>query len=273
MAGRSSPKAKSILTRAQTAAPESPKLGICYKCAGRTKHICKNCGKKACDKHSQKRKIQGLDVMRRICDECSEVQLKHEGKSELEQEIAQMKLDLERALLERDQLDKRIEETKNTRQQLSNQIDKVKELRSASENELQGRLEEETRKDGEIRKEIDKLQMKLDEINSEERKLNEECGRIEQELEGLRREELQLREEKTNLMRTLQDIDMKEKSSIPLSHLRALACDVCRRRLDMTYRPRSSQLQARPLTSSVTSLPRPSPPVHPPDKKKDCCLM
>jgi len=275
MAGRSSPKAAPVLMRAQTAVVEGPKVGICCKCASRTKHNCKACGRKACDKHSQKRKVQGLEIVRRICDNCSETQLKREGKSELELEIAQMRLDMQRALEENEQLGKRIEEVKVTKQQFLTQIDRVKEQRTKADAEIQAKLDKETARDNEIRNSIDKLQHSLDETNSAERALNEESTSLDRELESLRKEALSLREEKTSLMHTLQDIDLKEKSSVPLAHLRALACDVCRRRLDMTYRPRRSMQQPGAVTSSVTSLPRPSAalPVVPADKKKDCELM
>jgi len=219
--------------------------------------------------------VQGLEIVRRICDNCSETQLKREGKSELELEIAQMRLDMQRALEENEQLGKRIEEVKVTKQQFLTQIDRVKEQRTKADAEIQAKLDKETARDNEIRNSIDKLQHSLDETNSAERALNEESTSLDRELESLRKEALSLREEKTSLMHTLQDIDLKEKSSVPLAHLRALACDVCRRRLDMTYRPRRSMQQPGAVTSSVTSLPRPSAalPVVPADKKKDCELM
>ena len=274
MAGRSSPKAAPILLRAQTTVPEGPKVGICYKCASRTKHGCKACGKKACDKHSQKRKVQGLEIIRRVCDNCSETQLKREGKSELELEIAQMKLDMQRALEENEQLGKRIEESKAAKQQLLTQIDRVKTQRAKADADIQAKLDYETERDNSLRNAIDQLQHSLDETNSSERALNEECVALEKELESLRKDALSLREEKTSLMHTLQDIDLKAKSSVPLANLRKLACDVCRRRLDMTYRPRRSMQQGGAVTNSVTSLPRPAAqPVPQARNKEDCAVM
>lgn len=272
-----------VLNRAQTMQSDPSR---CYKCEVKAKRYCAVCRKPVCKKHFLKRKVHPeSDKPTRICEDCCEGQVRLEGKNDLEQQKQRLLAEIDNAKSETSQLDKRIEEAKTLKQRLIDQIQKVKEQTERRDSELQAKLKKVVADGDIVRQEIDAQQSVLNECNAKEREMNEKSAGMEKELDSLRKEAITLRDEKADLLRTLQDIDQKEKSSIPLAHLKAIACPVCKKRLDDTYRPRRSMAQESLTASRTTHLGAnipPRPPAEPQPslpssrgcgKSKDCQLM
>ena len=212
--------------------------------------------------------------------------MRREGKNDLEQQKLKIIADIEAARTESLSLARRIEESRGLKEKLLVQIQRTKGESQEVDSKLQDKLKKIISEGDIVRHDIEELQGSLDESNARERRLNEQTAGMEKELDELRKEAIILRDEKADLLRTLQDIDQKEKSSIPLAHLKNVACVPCKKRLDDTYRPRRS-IGQESLTASRTSFPRASFPPRAPaapvqempssdracGKGKDCSLM
>lgn len=282
----SSPRSIPPLLKSSTMLSETPG-NRCYVCGAKAKRTCELCRKSVCKKHFTKRKpTQGVEKAVRICEVCIEGQVRREGKNDLEQQKLKLIADMESAKVESLSLAKRIEESRCLKEKLLAQIQKTKRESQETDGKLQEKLKVVISEGDVVRKDIEGLQSSLDDSNAKERQLNEQTAGMEKELDELRKEAILLRDEKADLLRTLQDIDQKEKSSIPLLQLKTAACPACKKRLDDIYRPRRS-ITHESLTSSRSSFPKVSLPSRAPaapsqeiptsgrecGKGKDCSIM
>ena len=256
----SSSLSSSLSTSFHSSKAEGKECHICGEKFGMLSNLkkdCTRCHRAVCKTHSLKRKELGdPQKLLRVCDLCDEELIKEEIRVEMEAQISDMATDIKTATEENGRRSRENREKIAILNNLEHEIAKTEKMHRQKDQALQERLIEEQQKSEKARSTIEKLQRNLEDSHKLETVMAETCKTVDKQIEDLNTETQTLRERKEDLAQYIQELEARIKSSVPLSHLKSVACVSCRMRLDNMYKPRKSvQGPAPDLEASVSFQP------------------
>ena len=230
----------SFLPKAPIGIGDSPNLewkqdNKCYVCLKKfglgSRHHCRYCGNSVCKKHSMVKQIEDVQEKTRICDNCDVELIKNKIRSDILEEIAALRDNIE---ITKESLNKAEAERYEKNQkvlEIEEELMKAEKEFRKREEELQSKLAEEQAKSQQNNDFLDCITKNLDLSHKNENEMTHKFMDIEKKTEDFRNEAVKQKQIKTELFAQLEHDNNKIKNSLPIDVVKASLCDKCRQRI------------------------------------------
>ena len=200
------------------------------------RHHCRFCGNSVCGKHSSQRILEDSKEKTRICDTCDIELIKEQIRSEINEELAKLKDNIEITKENYDKLEEEKQEKSEVLSKIEEALMDAERNFRAKDDELLKRLNEEELKSKKNNDLMDSITRALDISHKNEKEMSEKCLKLEDKLDEIRNETLKAKENKTELCAQLEHLSIKLKSSLPLEEVSMILCEKCKQRALVNYR-------------------------------------